>query len=33
MVLKALKADTKTVKNNNLVTEIKTLLNIVFITL
>ena len=33
MVLKVLKADTKTVKNNNLIIGIKTLLNIVFITL
>ena len=33
MVLKVLKADTKTVKDDNLVTEIKTLLDIAFITL
>ena len=33
MVLKVLKADTKIVKDNNLIIEIKTLLNIVFITL
>ena len=33
MVLKILKADIKTIKNNNLVMGIKTLLNTVFITL
>ena len=33
MVLKILEADTKTVKDNNLVTRIKTLLDITFITL
>ena len=32
-VLKVLEADTKTIKDNNLVIEIKTLLNIVFIAL
>ena len=33
MVLKVLEADTKIIKNNNLVIGIKTLLNIAFITL
>ena len=33
MVLEVLKADTKIIKNNNLVMGIKTLLNTVFITL
>ena len=31
MILKALEADTKTIKDNNLVVDVSTLLNIMFI--